>query len=319
VLLGQLLDAAAVVALGTLRTGEAPAEVATWWRSERMSRVDLADLDQDGVDSLLHLVLGGPVTAHTIAQVWAASRGNPLFVRELVLGAQTVGDLIEESGVWRLTGPLQGSTRLAELVQARLGMAGGAARPVLELLALAEPVGLAELEALADPETVEAVERAGLIEVRAQQRRRLVSLAHPLYGEVLRARMPTLTRRRLLLAHAERIEHRGARRREDPQRIATWRLDATGTADPGLLLTAARLARYAYDLPQVVRLARAALADVEGGPGRVEAQLLLGEAQLELGEFADAEAVLADAESAAADERQLVLRPPSRSGAPDGA
>jgi hypothetical protein len=136
---------------------------------------------------------------------------------------------------------------------------------------------VAELEAAAGAEAVEALERAGLIEVGRSSAGSGVSLAHPLYGEVLRARPMTLTRRRLLLVHAERISCYGARRREDPLRIATWRRDATGTADPGLLLTAARLARYAYDLPQVVRLAR-----VDVLPGAVRdrhqqrAQLLVG-------------------------------------------
>jgi DNA-binding CsgD family transcriptional regulator len=269
-------------------------------------RADGPDLTADGVDSLLHLALGGPVTATTVEHVWAASRGNPLFVRELMLGAQLEGSLVEESGMWRLTGPLRGTIRLAELVRSRLRAAGAGAWRALELLALAESVGLAELESLVGAETAELLERAGLVDVRAERRRQLVSLAHPLYGEVLRAGMPRLTRRRLLLAHADRIEEHGARRREDPLRIASWRLDATGTADPTLLVAAARLARYGYDLAQAARLARAALTELGDGPARVDAQLVLGEALGELGMFAESEAVLADAESAATDEQQLV-------------
>ncbi len=306
-LLGQLLDAGVVFLLGTLRDGEpVSADVAGWWRSERLVRIDLGDLSADGVDGLLHLSLGGPVTATMVEEVWLASRGNPLFVRELVLGAETAGDLVEESGVWRLTGPLHGTTRLAELVQSRMDRAGKAAWPALELLALAEPVGLGELEQMVGVEAMEMLERAGLVDVQADRRRQLVRLTHPLYGEVLRTRMRTLTRRRLLLAHVGRIERYGARRREDPLRVASWRLDATGIADPKLLVAAARLARHGYDLAQVARLARSALAELDSGPLRVQAQLLLGEALAELGEFADAEAVLAEAESAATDERQLV-------------
>jgi DNA-binding CsgD family transcriptional regulator len=307
VLLGQLLDAGVVFLLGTLRDGvPMSADVAAWWHSERMARIDLADLSADGVDGLLHLALGGPVTAATIEQVWTASRGNPLFVRELVLGARAAGSLIEESGVWRLIGPLHGTTRLSELVRSRLGGAGPGAWPALELLALAEPVGLAELEALVGADNVESLERAGLVEVRVDRRRQLVSLAHPLYGEVLRLGTATLTRRRLLLGHVAWIEQKGARRREDPLRVASWRLEATGTADPKMLVAAARLARYGYDLAQAARLARAALADLGDGPLRIEAQVLLGEALAELGEFAEAAAVLADADPMATDERQLV-------------
>lgn len=307
-LLGQLLDAEAVFLLGTVRDDDVPvsADLTGWWRNERMVRIDLCDLSEDGVDGLLHLSLGGPATATTVEQVWRASRGNPLFVRELVLGAGAAGELVEESGVWRLTGPLHSTTRLAELVRSRMETVGTAAWPALELLALAEPVGLDELADLVGLEAMEVLERAGVIDVRTDRRRHLVSLTHPMYGEVLRSRMGKLTRRRLLLGHVERIERHGARRQEDPLRIATWRLDATGTADPKLLVAAARLARYGYDLAQAARLARTALADLDGGPTRVEAQLLLGEALAELGEFADGEAVLAEAEAAALDERQLV-------------
>ena len=95
--------------------------------------------------------------------------------------------------------------------------------------------------------------------MRAEGRRQQVTLAHPLYGEILRGRMPALTRRRLLLALADRIDAYGARRREDAVRVATARLEATGWADPALLVRAARLARYGQDFVHVERLGQAAL------------------------------------------------------------
>jgi DNA-binding CsgD family transcriptional regulator len=306
-LLGQLLDAGAVFVIGTLRAGEPVSnDLLSWWRGERMIRIDLGNLTADDVDGLLHLALGGPVTAATIEHVRAVSGGNPLFVRELVLGAAAAGKLAEESGVWRLTGQLPSTTRLADLVYSRIDAADAGGRPALELLAMAEPCGLGDLEALVGADSLERLERAGLIEIRADRRRHLVSLAHPLYGEVLRALMPKLTRRRLLLAHVARIERHGARRREDPLRTASWLLEATGTADSKLLVAAAQLARYGYDLAQTARLARAALVELGDVPLRVQAQLVLGEALSDLGEFAEAEAVLAAAQAAAVDERQLV-------------
>ena len=65
-----------------------------------------------------------------------------------------------------------------------------------------------------------------------------------------------------------------------------------GSADHALLLTAAHLARYGHDYPQVVRLARAALAE-ERGPAAV---LLLSEALHELGAYQEAEELLASVE-----------------------
>jgi ATP/maltotriose-dependent transcriptional regulator MalT len=292
VLLGQLLDAGVVFLIGTLRTGEQSSErAAELWRRDHLLRVDLRDLRREEVDTLLYLALGGAVEAAAIEAVWNASRGNVLYVRELVLGARAAGRLVERQGVWRLTGTLLGTTRLTELVERRLAAAPGDASELLATLAVWEPIGLAELERVSGGETLEALENSGLLRVRLDGRRQEVSLAHPLYGEVIRARLTALMRRRVLIEHADRIEGRGARRREDPLRVATARLDAEGSADPRLLLTAARLARYGHDYPQVQRLARAALV----GERTPEALLLLSEALHELGAYAEVEDLLASA------------------------
>lgn len=306
-LLGRLLDDAVAFVVGTVLAGEPlPEPVSAWSRSDWVVGIGLDELSPEELDGLLQQALGGPVAARTIGELWAAGRGNPLYTRELVLAAYADGSLVADSGVWHLTGPLARSPRLDELVAARIEGVQPPARQALELVALVEPVGMAELEPLVGSGTFDELEKAGLLVVRADQRRRQVSLAHPLYGEVLRDRLPVLTRRRLLLAHAERVERRGSRRREDRLRVATWRLAATGTADPDLLLAAARLARYGHDHAQVERLTQAALTVLTAPQGRTEAQLLLGEARYELGSFVQADAALRAAESEASDERQLV-------------
>jgi DNA-binding CsgD family transcriptional regulator len=291
-LLAQLVDADLVFLVGTMRADEpvSPSLTSLWLRS-RVRRVDLDALDRTGVDTLLHFVLGGPATPGTIETVWSASRGNLLFVRELVLGAVESGRLRDEHGVWRLSGPLAATGRLLELVESRLAELGPDARAALDVLAVWAPTSIRMLESAVDTAVLEALDGWGMLTTRPDGRRDVVDLAHPLYGEVLRARMPQLARRRLLLEHAERIESLGARRRDDPMRIAAARVDAAAPADAHLLLEAARLARWAHDFPQVERLARAACHD--GAPP--EAALLLGEALHELGAFAEADQVLADA------------------------
>src|SRR3954471_7014028 len=86
VLLGRLLDAGLIFLIGTVRTGE-PVEdaVSMLWRSDAVLRVDLADLPRRGIETLLHLALGGPVEAATAQELWHASQGNVLYLRELVL------------------------------------------------------------------------------------------------------------------------------------------------------------------------------------------------------------------------------------------
>ncbi len=85
--------------------------------------------------------------------------------------------------------------------------------------------------------------------------------------------------------------------------MATARLEATGSADPALLVKAARLARYGNDFPQLERLGRAAVV----GGVTPEAGLLLGEALHELGRFPEADEVLTAAEAAAADGDALLV------------
>ena len=288
-LVSQLVDADLVFLVATVRSeAPLPAGVEALWHRARVRRVDLEDLDRAEVGTLLHLVLRGPVEASTVTEIWTASQGNVLLARELVLGALDRGNLVEQRGVWRLVGPLVTTPRLRELIAARLGRLPPATVEALDMLAVWEPAGLATLEAIVGAAQLELLDRHGLLTVRIDGRRQEVRLAHPLYGEILRERMAGLTRRRLLLEHADRIDGWGARRREDAVRVATARLDASGAADPTLLVRAARLARYGQDFPQVERLARAAVADGI----TPEAGLLLGEALHELGRFAEAADVL---------------------------
>jgi hypothetical protein len=184
-----------------------------------------------------------------------------------------------------------------------LGRSRHPATDALDILAVWEPAGLVALEAIVAPGRLEMLDRSGLLAVRADRRRQQVTLAHPLYGEILRARMSALTRRRLLLEHADRIDALGARRREDAIRVATARLEASGTSDPALLLRAARLARYGHDFTQVERLGRAAMVDGI----TAEAGLLVGEALHEHHAFVEADEVLTAAEAVAVDDELLVF------------
>jgi len=302
-MIDQLLAGGSLFCVATVLGGEVvPETVTRWWRDERATRVDLGELDQLAVDTLLHLALEGPVDAASGAELWRASRGNALALRELVLGASARQQLAENDGVWILRGPLATSTRLRELVEERLRPLEASARNVLELLALCQPLSLGQLEAAAGITTLEQLERDGLIVARVDGRREIVSLAHPLHGEVLRGRIPVLRARSMLLDQAALVEARGARRREDPLRVATWRLEATGRADAGLLLRAARLARYDHDFRNAATLARAALeADTSAAGG-----LVLGESLYNLGSFEEAEAVLADAARRASNDGEVV-------------
>ncbi len=145
----QLVDADLVFLVATVRSDATlPPGLDALWQRARVRRIDLDDLDRTAVETLLHLVLRGPVEATTVTDIWTASRGNVLFVRELVLGAIDAGHLVEQHGVWRLVGPLVTTPRLRELVAARLGALEPSAADAVDRLAVWEPMGLSALEEL---------------------------------------------------------------------------------------------------------------------------------------------------------------------------
>ena len=190
------------------------------------------------------------------------------------------------------------TSRLAEVVAARIDRAE-ASREALDLLALVGPVSAIELTAMVGSAPLEHAEARRAGQRPGHGRRAEVTLAHPVLGHVLREKLATLTRRRLLHDHVNWIEKCGGRRREDPLRMVTWRLDAGDPAEPEMLLHAARLARHGQDFALVERLVRASRQPT------AEAWLLLGEACHELGHYTDAEQVLALAQEASTDPGQL--------------
>jgi DNA-binding CsgD family transcriptional regulator len=287
-LLGYLAAQGTIFLIATVRTGEpVPDLVIGLWRDGQLARVDLADLSRANLDTLLHLALGGPIEAGAGRELWEVTKGNPLYVRELVLGALESGALVERSGVWHLDDPVPSTTRLADLVEQRIGHLGGEARSVLELLALCEPLEIGYLETAATPGALESLEQAGLVTVAIPDGE--VRLAHPLHGKALRGAMPRSRVRAILRAQADRLEAASRGTGSAALRIAIWRLDAGGSPDTAVLVRGAHLARYAHDFRVVRRL-------IESVPGEqldAAASLLLGEALYELGEFAAAERVLA--------------------------
>ena len=286
-LLGYLAAHGAIFLIATVRNGElVPDLVADLWREGRLDRIDLADLGRADLGMLLHLVLGGPVEAGTGREFWVVTGGNPLYVRELVLGSLESGALVERAGVWHLEGPVPSTARLADMVERRIEGLSAEARSVVELLALCQPLELEYLEAAAPAGVLEQLERAGLVTIAVAEGE--VRLAHPLHGNVVRAAMPKSRARAILLAQASRLE---AASPAGPAalRIAVWRLDAGGQPDPAVLIRGAHLARYAHDFRTVRRLIEAVPeADLDAAGA-----LLLGEALYELGDFEAAERVLA--------------------------
>jgi DNA-binding NarL/FixJ family response regulator len=286
-----VLDDAATVVL-TVRSGEsAPGAVTALWKDGHLDRLEVRPLSEPETVALLEAVLGGPLDSVSAARFYALTRGNALYLRHLVDGELAEGRLCRTGGVWRWTGRPSVPPGLTELVEARMGRLSDPVREVVDLLALAEPLGPDLLERLADRDAVELAERSGLVSVERDGRRLQARLAHPLYGEVRRARLGQLRARRLRGRVASALADTGGRV-DDALRRAVLSLDSDLPADPDLFTTAAQRAIMALDIRLAERLSRAAVASGGGFEARLTLASVLSwrsqgdEAETELAELA---------------------------------
>lgn len=286
--IGHLVASGGAFAVMTLRPGEqGPSGLRDLLADERVVQLEVAPLGAAGTAALVGAVLGGPVDAGTLQALWRQSGGNVLYLRELLQGALDSGALRSRRGIWHIEGSLAASTRLRDFIDSRLQGLSRAEREVLELAALAEPLEPAVLDLLAPADAIEKLEQQGLLDSVTGTGAQEVRLAHPLYGEVVRAHLSRTRRKRLCRSLAEVTEAEGPLRARDVLRVAVWRLDGGG-GQPELLLRAAKLAYRDEEYALAIRLASAAW---EGG-GLVEAALLLGESIDVHGRSSDVERVL---------------------------
>jgi len=275
----------------TLRAGEpVPDAVTALWKEEHAERLDLAGLPTADADRLLDRALDGRIDGLTRRRMTEAAAGNPLALRELVHGGLSGGALRARYGVWRLDPGFQPRTRVTELVAQHLVGLDAATRVVVELVAEGEPVSLHALERLADAASIRAAEDSGLVAVARSGARVEARLAHPLYGEVLRAGLPTTRARAVRRRLAEALLATPMRRRGDALRAAQWQVDGGSVTRPDVVRLGARQAIGWSDLALAERLARAA-RDAEPG---IEADVLLAEILEYRGKSAEAIALLAD-------------------------
>ena len=281
--------------VATVRSGEpVPDAIQSLWKDAGARRLELGRLSDEAVAALVEAGLGGPVEQRALEWVIASCQGNALYARELVLGALEAGTLARAGDLWRLTGrrpPV--SATLRELIAERMSSLSAGEREPVELLALAEPLRIDELMELASLEASVQAEALGLISIDVPADE--VRLAHPLYGEALRAELPALRAQRLRLRLAAALQERTPLTPETAMRVARLLLDAQQSVPPGLLLDAARAATHAGDPDLGAQLAELALRDGAG----LEAVLQLARAHTVRSRHEEAEAALAAAEDLA--------------------
>jgi DNA-binding NarL/FixJ family response regulator len=280
--------------LATVRADEpCPDAIVSLWKDDTAPRLELGELSDETVRALVETALGDPVEEEALDWVTDVSQGNALYVRELVRGAVDAGSLVHAPGFWRLEGRPTASSSLLDLVAQRMDGLTTDHRRAVELLALGEPLALDEIEALTSEDTLVEAESYGLIATSGDG----VRLAHPLYGETVRATLPPIRARSLQLALVDVVEGRTAFGPDDALRAARLRLDAGVALSAGLALDAARAANRAGD-PDL----GAELAAHAGAGGDLAAAMLLAQSHTMRNRYEEAEAALAAVEPFALDD-----------------
>lgn len=278
-----------ILLVASARSGEAlPAPLVEVFLGERSLVVDLPEMSDDDIASLLQRVLGAPVDGAVVVSLRERSDGNPLFIRELVRGALDEDALHEVNGVWRLHGELPRSTRLREVVESRLEIIGPEERRAMELLAACDSVDIDELEGLVGLEALAQLEARGLLTTVQRGGRLIASLAHPLHAEAIRVGLPAVRLRLLMRQHVAWLDEHPQSVHGDALQRAIWRLDAGLPTDIEQLLHGAELAAALLDSRSVLRLA---LPAFEMQPNAATGALV-ADAQFQTGDWADAYAIL---------------------------
>ncbi len=292
-LVAHLASTAAASLLVTVRTGEVcPDAVVSLWKDGDLQRLALSALTESETAELVESVVGGTVEENARRWVWEVSRGNPLYARELALGARA-GALRNSGDLWRMPSRPAIAASLTELIAARLTQLTADERGALELLALGEPLELSSLIRLtAGGTTLTGLEERELISVEAGDAGPIARLGHPLFGEVMRTSLPFLRGREIRLALAADLQRARSLSGHDALRVARLLLDAGEPVPVSLLVDAAQAATLSGDADLGRVLAQRA---IDAGAG-LDATLVLARSLTISNGFEDAAAVLAAAE-----------------------
>jgi DNA-binding CsgD family transcriptional regulator len=301
VLIHQLVSRSIASVVVTVRSGESvPDPILDLWKDELAVRVDLQPLSRAEVAELLSTVLGGPMDGAALHMLWQLSTGNALFLRQLVLHGLETGSLRPDNGLWHWDGPLEPGQRLRDVVASRIGTLDDVDYDALEVLAVGEPVPVACLPELFPPRVVTRLERRGIARSRTEVGGTQVRLAHPLFGEVVRAGMPAFQSSEIRRRLADAFQAHSELGPESILRVATWRADSGDRSNPGLLVEGVRHAWAVGDVNLAERLARLA---TNAGPD-FEATYLLGKSLVGQGRLEEAAETWKSAEDLAASDRQ---------------
>ncbi len=284
----QLVTRQLATVILTIRSGESPPDAITSiWKDAHLERLELQPLSLSEFAGLIEHVLGGPADSLSAQRLWQYTQGNALYLRHLLQSEVAAGRMAQRSGMWLWEGHPKLSPTLAELLASRTSQVPDAVGDVLDALALAEPLNVDVLESISNAEALSEAESLSLITVDLSAHPASVRLAHPMLGEVRRARSLRLQRLRGRIA-----DELAQRKSTDPRNLlrrAALTIESDLPPDPALLFDATSAALQLGDLRLAEDLARHAESAGGGAPARlVQAMAITWQER-----GADAEAILA--------------------------
>ena len=291
-----------VTLLVAARDGEAFAADAleALWKDELLVRLDVGPLELAEVGQLLETVVGGLAADRTKREFYARSRGNPLFLRELILDASEHNELAAVDGVWVWSGEVHGGARLTTLIERRISGLAPNERELLELLLSCSsrcPSTLRSRSSTSSRSSGRSAPRSG-----DPRRADSLRLGHPLYGDIIRNQLPLATRRRYVRRLAKTIE-RAAPRPEPVLSLAALAVESGG----GGFGAASRCGRRAGKCAQRSESRRASRpCRVGREPTDFHARFSLGEALEGQERWAEAEETLGSLEGSEPDDASIL-------------
>ena len=276
--------------VATIRSGEpVPDSVTRLWTGGSSARMDLNPLTVEDIGQLLEVVLGGDVEDRLPRVLATRSAGNALLLREFVRSGLETAAIVRSGRVWTLAGDLTVGVGVANMIRAGLAELDGDQLEAAQLIAIGEPLRLDAAEQMISAEVLESLENKRVATLAHTVDGPVLTLGHPLYGDVLRADIAALRLRRLRRTLINAFEVVSAPTPHDRLRSVVWRRETGDSVSEADLLAAAALARV-MSPSTAERLARAALALA----GSVDSTLLLADILVVQGRVAEADAFFDD-------------------------
>ena len=194
----QIIQRRAAKVVLTLRDDElVPESTQEIWKMGRFDRLDVQPLSREETTALVAAALGGVLDPDAARRLWKLTRGNVLYLRNIVEQEVSSGRLALRNDCWTWSGAPVVPPNLVEMVESRIGALSPEVNDVLDALAVGEPLELVTLTRITQPAAVEEAERRGLITLDSVHGHVEARVAHPLYAKVRRKRAASTTLRRL--------------------------------------------------------------------------------------------------------------------------